>query len=176
MAPRDMVGEADLPLESRDFEMSEMFASAAYTLELFHVADQEAGPAAIETIPNFSAVLNALRAQDVAIDTLTLSSGDAYIPGVFFEASSSIFGVPGVADIVVQNLLGIEAVAFGNHEFDRGTALIRQLITGEGIDGFDGTAFPYLSANLDFSGTRTSPTSWWRTAGPRCRTQSPRAR
>ncbi|WP_299655630.1 ExeM/NucH family extracellular endonuclease [uncultured Jannaschia sp.] len=150
--------------------------SAAFTLELLHIADQEASSAAVADAPNFSAVLNALRAQDLGGDgvmdnTLTLSSGDAFIPGVFFDASAAVFGAGGIADIQIQNELGVSAIALGNHEFDFGTSVLANLITGtsagallgsfagvpslaetalEGAD-FAGTAFPYLSANLDFA-------------------------
>ncbi|RZM74914.1 bifunctional metallophosphatase/5'-nucleotidase [Leptolyngbya iicbica LK] len=136
----------------------------AYTLELLHAADQEAGIPALVDAPNFSAVLNALKAQDLGGDgiddnTLVLSSGDAIIPGLFFTASSDIYGTAGIADILIQNELGFEAIAFGNHEFDLGTGLLASLIGGTPDDpetpdineAFAGTAFPYLSANLDFS-------------------------
>ena len=138
----------------------------AYTLQLFHVADQEAGIPALDDAPRFSAVLNALRLEDIDGDgvdgfenTLTLSSGDAIIPGLFFSASDAAFGGPGRADILIQNELGIEAIAFGNHEFDLGTELVRDLVAGGEDDpdtpdvdeSFVGTAFPYLSSNLDFS-------------------------
>jgi len=130
-------------------------ASAEYTLELLHAADQEAGIAAIVDAPSFSAVLQALKDQDlgndaVADNTLVLSSGDAIIPGVFFNASNDVFGGAGYADIAIQNELGFEAIALGNHEFDQGTSALAGLIAGDGL-GFSGTAFPYLSANLDFS-------------------------
>ncbi|MGZ2259058.1 ExeM/NucH family extracellular endonuclease [Roseobacter sp. A03A-229] len=132
-----------------------------FTLELLHIADQEASSAAVVDAPNLSAVLNALRAQDIGNDgepdnTLTLSSGDAIIPGVFFNASEAVFGSAGIADIQIQNELGIEAIALGNHEFDFGTETLAQLISGDapgdifGAD-FEGTEFAYLSANLDFS-------------------------
>ncbi len=62
-----------------------------FTLQLLHAADQEGGIPALEDAPNFSAVLNALRDEDTDGDgnpdyanTLTLSSGDAYILGLFF--------------------------------------------------------------------------------------------
>ncbi|WP_204318734.1 ExeM/NucH family extracellular endonuclease [Pseudooceanicola aestuarii] len=132
-----------------------------YTLELFHVADQEASTGAIVDAPNFSAILNALRDADLGGDgivdnTLTLSSGDAFIPGLFFSASEAVYGAGGIADIVIQNELGIEAIALGNHEFDFGTADLAALIDGSapgsilGAD-FEGALFPYLSGNLDFS-------------------------
>ncbi|MCV3272127.1 ExeM/NucH family extracellular endonuclease [Roseobacter sinensis] len=132
-----------------------------FTLELLHIADQEASSSAVVDAPNLSAVLNALRDQDlgddgIADNTLTLSSGDAIIPGVFFDASEAIFGSAGIADIQIQNELGIQAIALGNHEFDFGTEALAELISGDapgdvfGTD-FGGTEFAYLSANLDFS-------------------------
>ena len=140
-----------------------------FTLELLHFTDQEANAATIDNIDNLSAVLNALRDEDLfgdglADNTLTLSSGDAIIPGLFFDASEAVFGSAGIADIQIQNELGVQAIAFGNHEFDFGTAFVADLIDGSApgdfsaltdtsLDGqdFTGAAFPYLSANLDFS-------------------------
>jgi len=129
-----------------------------FTLQLFHASDQEAGIPALDDAPRFSAILNALLNEDLDNDgaagfdnTLILSSGDAYIPGLFFSASAEVFGGLGRADILIQNALGFQAIAFGNHEFDLGTALIKDLIGGDAEDNFPGTNFPYLSANLDFS-------------------------
>ena len=127
-------------------------ADNTFRLNLLHFTDQEAGARAVEDAPRLSAVLNALRDEDVDADgTLTLSSGDAYIPGLFFDASADVYGAPGVADILIQNELGVQAVALGNHEFDFGTATLAGLISGDTAEDFAGTAFPYLSANLDFS-------------------------
>jgi 2',3'-cyclic-nucleotide 2'-phosphodiesterase (5'-nucleotidase family) len=129
---------------------------ANFTLELLHAADQEAGIPALDDAPRFSAVLNALKAQDLGNDgiddnTIVLSSGDAIIPGLFFSASAEVLGGAGRADILIQNELGFQAIAFGNHEFDQGTELLADLIGGATDEGFAGTQFPYLSGNLDFS-------------------------
>jgi 2',3'-cyclic-nucleotide 2'-phosphodiesterase (5'-nucleotidase family)/DNA-binding beta-propeller fold protein YncE len=132
-----------------------------FSLELFHLTDQEANAAAVEDAPRLSGILNALRAQDIGNDgladnSLTLSSGDAIIPGLFYGASGPVYGSAGIADIQIQNELGIQAMAFGNHEFDFGTAVLASLIDGSapgeilGSD-FTGTNFPYLSGNLDFT-------------------------
>ena len=102
-----------------------------FTLQLLHLADQEAGVPALETAPNLSAVLSAL--EDDFENTLKLSSGDAYIPGLFFSASEDAFGGVGRADILIQNELGIQAIVLGNHEFDAGTGVLRDLIIGEVI-------------------------------------------
>lgn len=145
------------------FNITEPLTPPPFTLELFHLADQEplnAG-AGLTDITGLSAVLNALKAQDLGNDgqednTLVLSSGDAIIPGLFYEASLPAFGSRGIADIQIQNELGIQAIAFGNHEFDFGTQAIADLISGAaegeilGAD-FAGANFPYLSTNLDFA-------------------------
>ena len=134
-----------------------------FTLQLLHASDQEAGIPALENAPRFSAVLNALRNQDANKDgildyrnTLTLSSGDVYIPGLFLDASADPSLAPllgragrGRADIIIQNELGFEAIAFGNHEFDLGTELVRSLIAPDGA--YPGANFPYLSSNLNFT-------------------------
>ncbi|MEM8554802.1 MAG: ExeM/NucH family extracellular endonuclease [Pseudomonadota bacterium] len=148
-------------------------ATPAFTLELFHIGDQEGSTAAIENAPNLSAVLAALKDQDLGDDgeadnTLFLSSGDAIIPGVFFNASEAVFGSGGIGDIQIQNELGIQAMALGNHEFDLGTGTLSSLITGEDSgspigdftaltnsalagEDFEGADFAYLSTNLDYS-------------------------
>ncbi len=138
---------------------------ADFKLQLLHAADQEAAIPALDDAPRFSAVLNALKNQDIDGDgvagfanTLILSSGDAYIPGVFLDASIEAYGGAGRADILIQNELGFQAIAFGNHEFDKTTSLIKVLVGG-GVDNpatplnesFLGAQFPYLSGNLDFS-------------------------
>ena len=73
----------------------EVPGSDTFTLQLLHTADQEAGIPALEDAPNFSAVLDALKNEDADGDgnadfenTLLLSSGDAYIPGLFLDASA----------------------------------------------------------------------------------------
>ena len=37
---------------------------------------------------------------------------DIYIPGPFFNASDEVYGEPGIGDILINNALGFQAVAF----------------------------------------------------------------
>jgi|GEM_PF-2198666 2',3'-cyclic-nucleotide 2'-phosphodiesterase (5'-nucleotidase family) len=144
----------------------------AFTLQILHASDFEGGIPAIEDAVRFSAVLNRLRTDpslpaNVRNNTLTLSSGDNYIPGAFLNASSdlSLNGkgglgnatalsvVIGRGDVGILNALGIQASALGNHEFDLGVRQVRDVLrnsntTGGGSPGLN---FPYLSANLDFA-------------------------
>ncbi|MFZ1027777.1 MAG: choice-of-anchor I family protein [Limnoraphis robusta] len=145
---------ADLTFEDDDD------AGTPFTLEILHTADQEAGIPAITDAVNFSAVLNALEADPEFENTLKLTSGDLYIPGPFLSTSIDVYDQAGIADILINNALGFQAAAIGNHELDLGPGLFNTLIrpnaeiTGPGIPagGYPGTAFPYLSTNLDFTG------------------------
>jgi 2',3'-cyclic-nucleotide 2'-phosphodiesterase (5'-nucleotidase family) len=127
----------------------------AYTLQLLHFADAEAKSLAIDTAPNLAALVDAF--EDDYVNSITLSGGDNYIPGLFFDAQSADsilnqFGFSGGPriDIAIHNAIGVQASTIGNHEFDRGTANFAFAISEDG--DYAGALFPYLSANLDFSG------------------------
>ena len=128
---------------------------ARFTLQLLHAADLEGGVEALDNAPRFSSVLNALKAEEE--NTVIIGAGDTYIPGAFFAAGNDpslrdVLGREGSgrADILILNAMGFMASALGNHEFDLGTGTLASLIADDGR-GYVGTAFPFLSANLDFS-------------------------
>lgn len=142
-----------------------------FTLQLLHASDQEAGIPALKDAIGFSAVMNALEGKYT--NTLKLTSGDVYIAGPFYDASRSIYDFasekepanqPGIADVLIQNALGWDAAAVGNHEFDLGDSNFFNLIApnsdivngaeggvGIGAGGYPGTSYPYLATNLDYS-------------------------
>ena len=114
----------------------------------------EGGIEALENAPRFSSVLNALNSE--VEDTVIIGAGDSYIPGPFFAAANNgslreVLGREGSgrADILMLNAMGFMAGALGNHEFDAGTGTLASLIAAD--RDYVGTAFPFLSANLDFS-------------------------
>lgn len=146
--------------------------SPVFTLQLLHASDFESGGT---FAPNFAAIVDTLEGQYP--NTLLLSSGDNWIPSPFYNASSDrtaidpvlrnvynqFFGpntsnflraASGRADISILNVLGFQASALGNHEFDGGTSAIADII-GYEISGTEirwmGAQFPFLSANLNFS-------------------------
>jgi 2',3'-cyclic-nucleotide 2'-phosphodiesterase (5'-nucleotidase family) len=135
-----------------------------YTLQLLHFADAEAGLLASTTAPNLAALVDAF--DDDFSNTLILAGGDNFLPGPFLAAGTdpsvaaainattgSNIGstVPiGAADIAIHNIIGVEASTIGNHEFDLGSnAFAGAFAAGS---GWVGAVFPYMSANLDFSG------------------------
>lgn len=73
-----------------------------------------------------------------------LSSGDNFLAGPEFNASLEK-GVP-FYDTIAIGLIGYDAMAIGNHEFDFGPEVLADF-----IEGFNGS-LPFVSANLDFSG------------------------
>lgn len=133
----------------------EITEPGVYTMQLLHFADGEAKSLAIETAPNMAALIEAFEG-DYA-NSITLSGGDNYIPGLFrtaqnTDAVADLLGFNGWprVDIAMHNAMGVQASTVGNHEFDLGTGAFASAITASGE--FDGALFPYLSANLDFSG------------------------
>ncbi len=148
--------------------------------QILHASDLEGGVGAIQDAPNFAAVVEGLEleAQNQGVNSILLSAGDNYLPGPFFAAAgdgsvretlqgvySDLFGVNlsdiregvGRFDITNANVIGFDASAVGNHEFDAGTSTLADIIgpdiRGDGPEDVRwlGAQFPYLSANLDFS-------------------------
>jgi 2',3'-cyclic-nucleotide 2'-phosphodiesterase (5'-nucleotidase family) len=155
-----------------------------FTLQLLHASDLEGGVDAIGRAANFAAIVDRLE-DDASVDaTIRLSAGDNYISGPFFNAAADASFRPtlqavntalfeaelngatltnvreaaGRADVTIMNIIGFDASAFGNHEFDLGTTAVREIIAADirgattGDVRWLGAQFPYLSANLDFSG------------------------
>lgn len=73
-----------------------------------------------------------------------ISSGDNFLAGPQFRASLQT-GVP-FYDSIALSLIGYDAIAIGNHEFDFGPDVLADFIVGIMPD------VPFLSANLDVSG------------------------
>ncbi|MBK7271386.1 MAG: choice-of-anchor I family protein, partial [Flavobacteriales bacterium] len=147
-----------------------------FTLQILHASDFEGAVPATEDAPRFAAIVDSL--EHTYANSLTLSSGDNFLPGPFMSAGEDpslvaplkaayeqLYGGPfanndlragiGRVDITILNILGVQAAALGNHEFDLGTSELRNIIggvnSGAAIRWF-GAQFPYLSSNLNFSG------------------------
>ncbi len=142
---------------SNNISVFEVEEAPAFTLQLLHLADGEAGLLAADTAPNLAALLDAF--DDDYLNTLILAGGDNFLPGPFLNAGTdpSLNSVPSIGatgfgrpDIAIHNALGVEASTIGNHEFDLGSTAFRDSFTPSGL--WVGAQFPYLSANLDFSG------------------------
>ncbi len=144
-----------------------------YTLQILHASDWEAGLLATQRAPNFAAIVDKL--EDATPNSITLSTGDGWIPSPFFiagadpqlnatyngiynqyyglsgaNAYSKLTASPGRADITIQNIIGVQAAVFGNHEFDSGPTEVANIIganlgtaPGAADDTWVGSQFPY---------------------------------
>jgi 2',3'-cyclic-nucleotide 2'-phosphodiesterase (5'-nucleotidase family) len=129
---------------------------AAFTLQLLHISDADGSDStALNSVANLSGMIQKFRAQ-YPQQTLTVSSGDNYIPGPRFNAAndSSLNAALGVAevgraDIAFLNAMGVQASAIGNHELDLGTRQFADMIRSSGA--WSGARFPYLAYNVDFA-------------------------
>jgi 5'-nucleotidase len=70
-------------------------------------------------------------------NTLFLDAGDVFQGTLYFTQFK------GMADLDFLNAMGLNAMCLGNHEFDKGPALLGKFIAG--------ASFPVLSANIDVS-------------------------
>lgn len=141
-----------------------------FRLQILHASDLEGGVEAIGRAPSFAAIVEALENSTDVDASITLSAGDNYIPGPFFAASSDpsvgtvlqeVYAELGItiganqaqggrSDITIMNVIDFDASAVGNHEWDLGSNTFQAII--QGTPSWPGARFPYLSANLDFSG------------------------
>ncbi|MEM1417081.1 MAG: 5'-nucleotidase C-terminal domain-containing protein, partial [Myxococcota bacterium] len=138
---------------------------APFTLQLLHFADVDGNEAtALANIDEFSALVDGLRGDPLFGGfSLVVSSGDNVIPGPRWFAAENgdvrnLTGSnePGHVDQLWLNELGVVASALGNHELDQGPGEFADSLQIEtrGDARFPGTLFPYLAANVDFSGDR----------------------
>lgn len=70
-------------------------------------------------------------------NSLLLDAGDVFSGTLYFNEFN------GLADQEFMNLIGYDAMTFGNHEFDKGTETLAPFVKGAN--------FPFISANVDFS-------------------------
>ncbi len=138
-------GNGNNALEASEVSQTEYVCKRSddsiFTLQLLHFADIDGGRDIVKNAAYFSALVNAFR--DEYSNTVVLSSGDNWIPGPEYSVAD------GRAHMGYLNELGVQASAFGNHEFDLGTEAVAELLTEDG--DYPGSMFPYLSSNLDFS-------------------------
>ncbi len=129
---------------------------ASFTLQLLHISDADGSDSmALNSVANMSGLIQKFRAQ-YPQQTLTVSSGDNYIPGPRFNAANDTSlnaylgrAEVGRADIAFLNAMGVQASAIGNHELDLGTKQFADMIKADRT--WSGAFFPYLSYNVDFA-------------------------
>ena len=129
----DMAGRAS----DHDPVMVQVDLKDNYDLTIMHTNDTHAS---LDNMPKTVTAVKEVRAENP--DSLLLHAGDAFTGTLYFNEFQ------GEADLAMMNLMGFDAMTFGNHEFDLGSS-------SEGhqklVEFIQGAQFPFVSANVDFS-------------------------
>lgn len=108
-----------------------------FNLSIMHVNDIHANT---DKAPKLVTAVKEVRT--VKPDALLLNAGDVFSGTLYFNEFL------GQADLEFMNLMKVDAMTFGNHEFDLGSS-------PEGhkalVDFIKAAKFPFVSANVDFS-------------------------
>jgi LPXTG-motif cell wall-anchored protein len=112
-------------------------AAKKYELSIMHTNDTHA---ALDKMAKTVTAVKEVRAENP--DALLLNAGDVFTGTLYFNEFQ------GQADLALMNLMGYDAMTFGNHEFDLGSS-------AEGhqglVDFIKGAKFPFVSANVNFA-------------------------
>jgi 2',3'-cyclic-nucleotide 2'-phosphodiesterase (5'-nucleotidase family)/predicted extracellular nuclease len=157
--PDDLASDPTTALRSSDHDAVEARfrfrpVRAKYTLTILHNNDGESrlinagsGITDFGGVARFATLVDDLRGEALSgpgkRSVVLLSSGDNFLAGPQFAASLDK-GVP-FYDTLAMDMIGYDAVAIGNHEFDFGPDVLADF-----LEGFGGST-PFVSANLDFS-------------------------
>lgn len=109
-----------------------------FPLTILHTNDTHAN---LDTTSSPNSILRRVtaikEAKAGAVNPILLDAGDVFSGTLYFNKYL------GQADLEFMNLVGYDAMTFGNHEFDKNSQV---------LDDFIGNAkFPFVSSNIDFS-------------------------
>ena len=138
-----------------------------YTLQLLHLSDSEGGLLASTTAPNLAALVDAF--DDDFANTLILTSGDNFLPGPFLAAGTdpsliSALNATTGSTIACERDDSDRRGRYRHPQYRSASRPQRSAITNSisaptlsrraftPASGWVGAQFPYMSANLDFSG------------------------
>lgn len=125
-----------------------------YSMRILHTNDTHAHlepDGGLGGIAPRKTLVDQLRVQSEALGQalLLLDAGDVFQGTLYFNQYE------GLADLYFYNQLGYDAMAVGNHEFDKGPEALANFINGGTIVNpsmtVEGAKFPLLSANIDVS-------------------------
>ena len=147
-----VIAAADYP-EGGEGRIAEVQANAAIQLTVLHNNDGESqllfapGQEDFGGAARFKTLMDNLRSDaDASGAVMTLSSGDNFLAGPEFQVSLDQPEGERLFESIALDLIGYDALAIGNHEFDFGPDVLARLITD-----FQAPT-PFLSANMDMSG------------------------
>ncbi|GAA0133246.1 hypothetical protein YSY43_00860 [Paenibacillus sp. YSY-4.3] len=108
-------------------------ADADWKLTVMHTNDTHAH---LADVARRGTLVREIR-EETAGNSLLVDAGDVFSGDLYFTKWL------GLADLAFMNKLQYDAMTFGNHEFDRGTAVLADFVSQ--------AQFPLVSSNIDFS-------------------------
>ncbi|WP_102264517.1 bifunctional metallophosphatase/5'-nucleotidase [Mesobacillus jeotgali] len=102
-----------------------------YELTIMHTNDTHAH---LDTVAKRVAAIKQVREENA--NTVLLDAGDVFSGTLYFNEFN------GLADLEFMNMVGYDAMTFGNHEFDKGTETLANFVKEAN--------FPFVSANVNF--------------------------
>ena len=113
-------------------------AAGSFDLSLMHMNDTHAR---VENYPKLITAIKDFRNDHE--NSLLFHAGDVFSGTLYFNEFR------GQADLALMNMMGIDAMVFGNHEFDLGDSADGHKALAEFVEKAN---FPLLGTNIDFSG------------------------
>ncbi len=124
-------------MEAENSEEAEEEATNEFDVTIMHMNDTHAH---VEAMPKILSAIKNVRAEKE--NTLLLHGGDVFSGTLYFNEYK------GQADVALMNLMGFDAMVFGNHEFDLGSNENGHKSLSEFVQE---AKFPLLGSNIDFS-------------------------
>lgn len=112
--------------------------SDSFKLTIMHMNDTHAHA---DLLPNMITAIKDVRAEDP--EALLFNAGDVFSGTLYFNEYH------GKADLALLNMMDLDAMVFGNHEFDLGSGENGHKSLSEFVSA---AKFPLLGTNVDFSG------------------------
>jgi len=113
-----------------------------------HILNAGAGKESFGGVARLATVIQNIRksvdADVVGTSVMTLSTGNNFLPGVVFDLSLKK-GLP-YYDAIALDIIGIDAISLGSHDFDLGPNVLANF-----IGSFHYSKPVFLAANLNFS-------------------------
>ncbi|WP_400246126.1 5'-nucleotidase C-terminal domain-containing protein [Niallia sp. JL1B1071] len=110
----------------------------SFKLTIMHMNDTHAHA---DLLPNMITAIKDVRAEDP--EALLFDAGDVFSGTLYFNEFH------GKADLALLNMMDLDAMVFGNHEFDLGSSENAHKSLSEFVSA---AKFPLLGTNVDFSG------------------------
>lgn len=112
--------------------------SDSFKLTIMHMNDTHAHA---DLLPNMITAIKDVRTEDP--EALLFNAGDVFSGTLYFNEYH------GKADLALLNMMDLDAMVFGNHEFDLGSSEDGHKSLSEFVSA---AKFPLLGTNVDFSG------------------------